>query len=111
MHLIMSSDFFRVNMPYGMKKREDGKWMLFNRHYKPLGYTCYIDEKDEFYHRYPDLNEQLLKKLSIDKDDVTRRDKIWFYDDATNPSGLTLDKDLWEEYQAKLALLANLKCE
>jgi len=35
----MLSDFFRINLPYGIAKNENGEWMAFNREYLPLGYN------------------------------------------------------------------------
>lgn len=32
------TDFFRINLPYGMNKNENGEWMFFNREYMPLGW-------------------------------------------------------------------------
>jgi hypothetical protein len=35
----MLTDFFRINLPYGMQKNEKGEWMFFNREYVPLGWN------------------------------------------------------------------------
>lgn len=35
----MLADFFRINMPYGMKQNKEGKWIIFNREYMPLGWN------------------------------------------------------------------------
>ncbi len=32
------SDFFRINLPYGMMRNESGEWFVFNREYAPLGF-------------------------------------------------------------------------
>jgi hypothetical protein len=31
------TDFFRINLPYGLKKKLDNKWFIFNREDMPLG--------------------------------------------------------------------------
>ena len=31
------SNFFKINLPYGIKRNENGQWTAFNREYKPLG--------------------------------------------------------------------------
>lgn len=31
------TDFFRINMPYGMVKNSKGEWCFFNREYTYLG--------------------------------------------------------------------------
>jgi len=45
-------DFFRINMPYGMRRNDKGEWFVFNREYKPLGWNTkeFINEED-----YPDF--------------------------------------------------------
>ena len=32
-------DFFRVNLPYGLKKNSKKEWIAFNREYMPLGWN------------------------------------------------------------------------
>jgi hypothetical protein len=33
------TDFFRINLPYGIQKNDVGEWSAFNREYKPLGWN------------------------------------------------------------------------
>jgi len=35
----MLGNFFRINMPYGIIRNENGEWMAFNREYMPLGFN------------------------------------------------------------------------
>jgi len=33
------TDFFRINLPCGIKKSSSGEWFAFNRKYVPLGWN------------------------------------------------------------------------
>ena len=33
----MKYAFFKLHMPFGLQKRRDGKWVVFNRFFAPLG--------------------------------------------------------------------------
>lgn len=33
------TDFFRINMPYGIVKNDKGEWLAFNREYVPIGWN------------------------------------------------------------------------
>lgn len=110
------TDFFRINLPYGMIRNDKGEWCFFNREYTYLG--CkekeIIEEDSPFFCRYDGITEELLEDLAIDSSSITRNEKneiirIWFYNDATNPSGRKLDSELWESYQSKLKKLCALK--
>lgn len=93
-------NFFRHNLPYGMKKTSKG-WYLYNRFYKPLGWASEktiekILEKDydqffeNFSIEYSNLTDKNLRtifkngeKINLDeKGDIIQ---IWFYNDRTNP--------------------------
>jgi hypothetical protein len=33
------TDFFRINLPYGLKRNDNDEWFCFNREYVPLGWN------------------------------------------------------------------------
>lgn len=118
-------DFFRINMPYGISKNENGEWMAFNREYLPLGYSKQPEDNPYWvlerkpidlpvYNKYVGLTEKLLLKLAVNESSIRRDEKgnicvIWFYNDATNPTharNIKDKKDYYELYFEKLRLLA-----
>lgn len=93
-------DFFRVVMPYGMKKNQDGSWFLFNREYLPIGWNdeSYKESISQNipYHSIPvhtfykDLSEEALTKIAIDEKHIVRNEKeeiesLYFYIGETDP--------------------------
>lgn len=108
-------DFFRVNMPYGMTKNEEGEWFVFNREYKPLGWNT--SERIEYkeypvYTKYEGLTNKVLRNLSwglgrgIKKDENGNINTVWFYDEVTNPKD---HPKHWEAYLERIKTLAQLK--
>jgi len=73
--------------PYGMEKQKSGKWVFFNRNYKPVGFNTseWID-----YDKFPvefdlkGLTSAKRKKLCIDGDGT--KDTIYFYKDGSVPN-------------------------
>lgn len=118
-------DFFRINMPYGISKNEDGEWMAFNREYLPLGYSkqpeegyYHVLEREPIglsvYNKYYGLTEKVLLQLAVTETAI-KRDKngkicvVWFYDDKFNPTHQKNKSDkkyYFERYFEKLQLLA-----
>jgi hypothetical protein len=97
--------FRQVFLPYGLSKKEDGSWSVFNREYLPLGSTSreivleqkgYVFRKDlapyynAIFHHY-DVSEKSTTG--------------WLYDDGCLPD---VNSENWRVYQARLALLAHL---
>lgn len=112
----MLSDFFRINMPYGIKKNDKGEWMAFNREYKPLGFntTELVKEQDYPIHvKYRGLSDALLLKLahtdghSVTHDIYGSIERIFLYNDRTNPMN---DPLFWPDYIDKIKLLSTLEC-
>ena len=113
------NDFLRTNFPYGIKKNNEDKWMIFNRLYLPLGITrkdeTYFRENEKlFYFKYKGITEKLLEKLgkgqNIRHDSDGKITEVWLYSDATVPT--TIDgviSDRWEIYQNKLRLLCRIQ--
>lgn len=104
------TNFFRINLPYGIARNSKGEWIAFNREYMPLGWNSINSkEADNFennvyghlpvYTKYKNvtlnkLNELILNKDWVKYDDEKNISVIWFYDDRTNP---TISK-YWEDY-------------
>lgn len=109
------TDFFRINMPYGMQKNEKGEWMFFNREYNPLGSVVRDHEVNEqqYYCRYVKLDDSLLTGLaevgSIDRNEQGEITRIWFYNDSTTPAGMKVNNELWDKYTSKLKRLCALR--
>lgn len=110
-------NFFKINFPYGIKSNSKGEWTAFNREHKPLGYTNSseeVPEKDFVYCKYKNLTETILQKLGDTNGAVEKEKnkivKVFFYNDATNPSNFT-SKELYRKYFEKLEILAKLKTQ
>lgn len=97
----------QVLFPYGMAKNDDGSWSFFNRKYKAVGihgddWSDWSDPKHKL--RLKGLGPATLKKLDIDG--TGTGDRIFFYNDATNPERSAENRNAYFE---KLAILINLK--
>lgn len=103
------TDFFRINLPYGMKKNSNNEWFAFNREYMPLGWNSVEEQvsirKDDcyaempVYSKYKGLTDAKIMKI-INEDFIYRDDennivRIHFYNDATNPK---INTKYWNEY-------------
>ena len=117
------NDFFRINMPYGMKKNPDGKWFLFNREYVPLGWNTKENNEsilsDEPYAKFPihthykGLTEKTILKIAIDNSSIRRDDNgnidlFFLYDDSTNPKD---NPSHWKYYFEKIKVLSKYEAE
>ncbi|MGA1849487.1 hypothetical protein VH570_01450 [Sphingobium sp. HT1-2] len=97
----------QVMFPYGMQKNADGSWSFFNRKYKALGthgeeWSDWEDPKHKM--RIKGLGPAKLKKLDIDG--KGEGDRIFFYNDATNPERSAENRKIYFE---KLAILISLQ--
>ncbi len=114
----MLGDFFRINLPYGLKRIDTGAWYAFNREYMPLGFNNQ-DYKSTFqtldlpiYTHYKRLTETLLKSIAWNDSDGIRRDQegainmVFLYNDSNNP---TSQPKYWNDYFDKLKILSSLK--
>lgn len=123
----MLTNFFRINLPYGIAKNENDEWMAFNREYMPLGFNDIslkehvgesYDDKP-IYTKYIELTEKLLLELSFNGEVGVRRDsngkieKVFLYNDGTNPSSghdsKNEEEKMWNEYFQKLKKVSKLK--
>lgn len=104
------TDFFRINMPYGMKKNSKNEWFVFNREYVPLGWNSKANAKsiaDEeaypdypVYTKYKGLTDNAIVKIIKDPIRIHRNDfgeieSVFFYNDKTNPQDST---EYWDDY-------------
>lgn len=102
-------DFRSIYFPYCLMRQKDGRYLVLNREYKPIGFNT-IEHID--YENYPisakikGITKKVAIELSISKSN--NLEQIFLYDDATNPS--TNSKNL-KAYLKKLEKLANFKAE
>ncbi|WP_299576652.1 hypothetical protein [uncultured Sunxiuqinia sp.] len=116
------TDFFRINMPYGLHRNDNGEWMAFNRENMPIGINKKTIEYDQHsnygdlpvFTSYPRLSEEILLRLSADKGSIQRDkdgeiNKIFLYNDFSNPvNNLKEVSDHFEKYWCKLRLLSTV---
>lgn len=106
----MLSDFFRINLPYGMKINSDNEWFIFNREYVPLGWNStdghesIFDDKSyskfPVYTKYKGLTENAIIKIikntdAIQRDETGKIVRVFFYNDKTNPQ---TNNQYWDDY-------------
>ncbi|MGD1947305.1 MAG: hypothetical protein ACFB0A_13825 [Croceivirga sp.] len=112
------NNFFRINLPYGIKRNEKGEWAAFNREYKPLGendYMKHVPDEDFIFTNYGELSDRFLMEIAdsptaIQMDDDNVITKVFLYDDSTNPINHgEYDSELWNKYFEKLRWLSNAK--
>jgi hypothetical protein len=107
-------DFFRINMPYGIKINGDGEWFAFNREYKPLGWNTDDFIKEEVYPVYTKYKGVTDKKLvslaygteGVHFDENGKINKILFYNDGINPQSYP---KYWSLYFDKIKALSKFK--
>lgn len=99
-------DFRAVFFPYCLTRQKDGRYAVLNREYKPVGF---FTRDWVTYDKHPVLvklkiTKTLAKKLLNNGDDGV--EKIFLYNDATNP---LRTKANMSAYLDKLSLLAKLR--
>lgn len=120
----MLSDFFRINMPYGIARNDNGEWLAFNREYLPIGFNSsnykdnfHINDTSNFpiHTSYKGLTEKKLLSLAGDDASAIKRNDdneiitVFFYSDGTNPVNQSSDdRELWKQYFDKLKVLSVL---
>jgi hypothetical protein len=109
------TDFFRINLPYGVQRDKDGYWSVFNREYKPLGYneSSSVVHFDQLpvHTKYKGLTSLQITKLIKNHEHMhlDESGEVWrffLYEDKTNPQSNPLH---WEEYFAKIKFLSKLE--
>lgn len=102
------TDFFRINLPYGIRKNAKGEWMAFNREYMPLGWnknkqSIYDDNSYSevpVYTKYKNISDSQLIRISDSPNEINRNEKgeitiVFFYNDRTNPQSFP---EHWDSY-------------
>lgn len=118
------SDFFRINLPYGIARNEAGEWAAFNREYKPLGFSDDYDEEHDIeryiglpvFTFYSGVTEKFLLSIGWNEDEAIVRNKdgeiikVYLYNDRLNPRNQANDDPaLWQRYFDKLRLLSGME--
>lgn len=101
------SDFRSVFMPYCLRKQKDGRYVVLNREYKPVGFFTREFVK---YEEHPvavhleGIGTATATKLSWEGSE--NADEIFLYNDGSVP---TASASNMKAYLAKLQILAKLK--
>lgn len=122
----MLTNFFRINLPYGIAKNENDEWMAFNREYMPLGFnnldfkehvgSSYMDKP--IYTKFNGLTDVFLTEIAFHPEKGIIRDEkgkiktIFLYNDGSNPTNQNNKKEeeiAWDSYLKKLKKLSKLK--
>lgn len=90
------SQIFSQCMPYGVRRKGEGSWEVFNRDYKPLGGAF------SFKRSLTQTTIDVLAPPPI----TQREDRVWLYNDTEHPMHSTVN---WEAYSNRLKLLTSLK--
>ncbi|MBR8534412.1 hypothetical protein KDU71_02485 [Carboxylicivirga sediminis] len=124
----MLSDFFRINLPYGLYKNKNGQWMAFNREYLPLGFNdSHTNLRDSLgvldsqpfnqlpiHTAYKGLTEKIIENIAqvIDRKENGEIWRFFLYNDETNPMNNKPSKkrdNYFIEYFKKIERLSKLK--
>lgn len=100
-----------THLPYCLQQTKDGKWLVLNRNYKPLGTVSkeFVD-----YDSHPDRlaihprTIGAIRRLACNEIEGTPDDPgiLFFYDDGSMPTESARN---WASYSTILSLLANAK--
>ncbi len=103
------SDFRSVFLPYCLDKQPDGRYVVLNRKYKPIGFTT----KDHIkYDDYPicvklkGIGAATAAKISFKGD--SDLDRIYLYGDGCNP---TTSSQYMNDYLKRLEILAKIQVD
>jgi len=101
------TDIQSTHLPYCLARQNDGRYVVLNRDYKPIGFRT---TEHEDYSKHPiavkisRLSARTAARLSHNNDQ--RVDRIYLYDDACIP---TSSSEHMAAYLQRLAILAKLK--
>ena len=111
-------NFFKINLPYGVRGSKKKGWFAFNREYKPLGFNkCSLGDQVKYddypiFTKYKRMNSSIIKKISEMEGSIVQESEdetvLFLYDDGNNPSNTGKERD-WKLYFKKLKMLATLK--
>lgn len=102
-----SGDFRAVFLPYCIQKLDDGRFVVLNRDYKPLGFKTrehIVYEDYPICVNMPGLTSRVAEKLSWKESPETK--EIFLYNDGSVPTRSAGDMN---RYLDRLARLAKLK--
>jgi hypothetical protein len=114
------SDFFRINLPYGMEKNANNEWFAFNREYVPLGWntkdSSFFNEMKTngelpIHTKFKGLTDNAISKIITNPDRVQKNKAgeivtVFFYNDATNPQS---KPQYWDDYFAIIKELSKFE--
>jgi hypothetical protein len=113
------NDFFRVNMPYGLKKNSKKEWIIFNREYMPLGWNTTSRQENIYvessyselpvYTTYRALTDKKIASI-VDEAQIRRNEDgtihmFFLYNDKLNPQSTPA---YWGLYLEKIKALSKL---
>ena len=104
------TDFFRINMPYGMLRNDAGEWMFFNSEYTALGSKSRdrVPEDSDFFFPYIAIPAFFLLQLPLFSSHLLQLGvivRICFYCYLPSPALITIDDYKFTVYTAKLQQL------
>ena len=99
------TDVRAYHLPYCLEQVSNGKWVILNRRYKPLGMTksTHIDY-EPWAVKLKGLTASVATKISWNNEPA--REKIWLYNDGCVPTDSEANM---EAYLSRLAVLAKLQ--
>ena len=116
------TDFFRINLPYGIVRDSKGRWSAFNREYLPLGWNeredspVDINSDNAFgdipiHTEYEKVTEKKLFEIAgdekfVERDTDGKINRIYLYNDRTNPQS---SNEYWNDYFSKIKLLSRFE--
>lgn len=103
----MSDEIRKIFSPYCVIKQPDGRYMITNRKYKPLG-NAFNEFVDYALHsvKIKGLTKTVAGKISFNNNQDT--DRIYLYNDECNPS--RSEKHM-QDYLQRLSVLLKLTLE
>ena len=117
----MLNNFFKINLPYGMIKNENGEWACFNREYVKLGTKSSqsdLEDKNLVFTKYKGITSALLMSFANNDEDAVQKKegeifRVFFYNDFTNPCNGNHSKKeqklFFDMYFKKLENLSSLE--
>lgn len=95
--------FRETLFPYCLQRQEDGRWLVLNRNYQPIGHLN--NDRTEVRTKFclKGLGPTTRQKLCVHG---SGGDKICLYNDGCHPMA---SRDNWVKYQKKLAILARFE--
>jgi hypothetical protein len=88
-------------LPYCLQRLENGKYVVLNRAYKPVGMVTEEWVDYEPHGVKIKIGKNQARALSYNKSE--EKERVYLYDDATNPNR---SKATMDEYLRKVGLLA-----